>query len=80
MDIESTTATLPQAGVSRRARGSGRTPVEKLAAHWNCPLERVERLYASELTMLEAEAKIQTFVPLVALRRVRDVLRRGTPS
>lgn len=38
-------------------------------------MEIVEQLYASALTLLDREARIQAFVPVIALRRVKDALR-----
>ena len=49
--------------------------IEKVATDFDCPCEFVEQLYAGELSVLEREARIQTFVPVVALRRVREALR-----
>jgi len=55
-----------------------RPSMEKLAADWSCPVELVEQLYVGELKVLERNARIQTFVPVVALRRVREALRDGS--
>jgi hypothetical protein len=52
-----------------------RSSLEWLAAHCRCPIETVEQLYTRELRLLRAEAKIRTFVPIVAFRRVREALR-----
>jgi len=73
-------AARSQGQVSRRSSRASRTALEKLAGQHHCPLELVERLYVRELTLLEGEARVQAFVPVVALRRVREVLRRGTLS
>jgi len=70
----------PEAHPTRTAVRSGRssrTSIEKLAADSHRPLEFIEQLYTRELTILQGEARIQTFVPVVALRRVREALRRG---
>ena len=55
--------------------GSERTRLEQIAADAQRPVETVERLYVSELAILDSEARIQAFVPLIAMRRVKDALR-----
>jgi hypothetical protein len=49
--------------------------LEKVAADCRCAVEVVEQLYRREIQSLQARATIQTFLPIVALRRVRDTLR-----
>lgn len=49
--------------------------LERLAADGRHTIEAVERLYLTELVALERQARIHAFVPLIAMRRVRDALR-----
>lgn len=58
-------------------RISDRTRLEKIAADTQRPMEMVEQLYISELSVLDREARIQAFVPLIAERRVKEALRNG---
>jgi len=61
---------------AERQRVASRSAVETLAVRSNKPFETIERLYLEELARLERDARIRTYLPLVALRRVRDMLRR----
>jgi Protein of unknown function (DUF3562) len=56
---------------------SDRIQLEKIAADAQCPVEMVELVYLSELSALDQEARIQAFVPVIALRRARHALRHG---
>jgi Protein of unknown function (DUF3562) len=58
-----------------RTGDSDRTRLEKIAADAQRPMEIVEQLYLTALTVLDQEARIQAFVPVIALRRVKDALR-----
>jgi len=53
-----------------------RSAIEELAADSHSPIEFVEEVYRNELTMLEPQAKIRLYLPLIVRRRVRDVLRQ----
>jgi hypothetical protein len=50
--------------------------VAKLAARSRRPRHVIEKLYLDELESLERGARIRTYLPLVALGRVREALRR----
>jgi hypothetical protein len=60
---------------SSHRRVSDRTRLEKIAADTQRPMEVVEQLYLSALTVLDREARIQAFVPVIAERRVKEALR-----
>jgi hypothetical protein len=47
----------------------------ELAEHSHSPLPIVEKIYRDELQVLEREARIMQYLPLVVGRRARDVLR-----
>lgn len=49
----------------------------QLANDYGYSLEAVEDLYQQELSLLQRNARIGIYVPLLAMRRVRDVLRDG---
>ncbi len=48
--------------------------MESLATESQAPIEQVEEIYQRELSALEAQARIKSFLPLLVHRRVRDVL------
>ena len=71
-------ARVPHA--SRRQDGApgGRysgPPVEQLARESGYPLEFVQDLYQRELVSLEHDARIRSYIPVLAMKRVRDALR-----
>jgi hypothetical protein len=57
-----------------------RSTIEELAAVSNSPIELVEEVYENELRILEPQAKIRLYLPLIVRRRVRDVLRQRQES
>ena len=57
--------------------------IEALAREVSAPIEEVTALYTIEHAKLDAVAKIKTFVPVIANRRVRSRLREehaGNPG
>src|SRR5262245_52684364 len=59
--------------------------LEALAHEAQVPLAEVAQLYTRELAILTAEAQITTFLPILATRQVRALLRqrlqpRGVPA
>ena len=48
----------------------------ELAKKYQAPLVVVERLIAEETTLVSREARISTFVPIFAARRVEERLRK----
>jgi Protein of unknown function (DUF3562) len=57
-----------------------RSTIEELAAGSDSPIELVEQLYHNELTVLEPQARIRLYLPLIVRRKVREVLRRRQES
>ena len=55
--------------------------VEDLAEEFSCPISEVEQILSTETDELEQVAHIKVFVPLLAIKRVKDLLRlyRQTP-
>ena len=49
--------------------------VVKLAQALDLPEDTVQKLYDSECARLWAQARITTFVPVLAMRRARSILR-----
>lgn len=47
-----------------------------LARESRVSIDDVERLYGTELAKLEVGARIKSFLPILAIRKVRDVLRQ----
>ena len=55
--------------------------VEALAREAHVPLDTVAQLYAREWAALAAQARITTFLPILTLRKVRDLVRhQGHPA
>ena len=61
-------------GAATRARSS-RPPFEQLARESGCPLDLVLDLYERELVRLEHDARIRSYIPVLAMKRVRDALK-----
>ncbi len=57
-----------------RAQDSG-PPFEQLARELGCPMELVLGLYERELVLLEHGARVRSYIPVLAMKRVRDALR-----
>lgn len=53
---------------------------ESLAREFHVPTRQVEALYREELSRLAARARINTFLGVLATRRVRARLGRRTPA
>lgn len=60
---------------SRRAE-SHRSVVDGLARELALPVDQVERVYLAEVSRLRADARITTFVSVLAVGSARDKLRR----
>lgn len=61
---------------AKRASQSGRESALKLLAEESpLPIDVLERIFQSELSKLEADARISIFIHVCAIRRVRDILR-----
>jgi hypothetical protein len=55
--------------------------IEGIARLFGCDAEEVQSLYDSNMTELKRDAIIMDFLPIFALRRIRDLLRlRATPA
>ncbi len=60
---------------------AARRDLEALARDAHLPFDAVAQLYASEWAALAARARITTFLPILTLRKVRDlVLQQGHPA
>ena len=53
----------------------GQPQLTELAARANCGLEVVIELYQHELRFLERNSRIHSYIPVLAMKRVRDALR-----
>ncbi len=51
--------------------------IEDLAKSTHRPLEHVKRVYEQELASLEADARVTTFLAVIAKRRAREKLSRA---
>jgi Protein of unknown function (DUF3562) len=49
--------------------------IERLAEEWQVPMDEVARLYEDERAGLEVGARLSGFLPIFAVRRVREMLR-----
>ncbi len=54
--------------------GAGQSPTERLARETNTPLEQVTEIYEIETAELERNARIKTFVDVLAIHRTRVLL------
>ena len=52
--------------------------VESLARATNTPIAQVIELYARERTELERTARVKSFIGIIATRRTRAILNKGT--
>lgn len=53
-----------------------RNIVESLAAQFHAPIDEVATLYERERAELSADAKVTTYLHVIAMRHVQDILRR----
>jgi Protein of unknown function (DUF3562) len=54
--------------------------LEQLADETGCAAEVVQNLYQGEYQLLQREARVSNYLPVLALKRVRDLLRRYDPT
>ena len=68
--------------VGARSSATGQAPasVEALAEQLHLPVEEVASAYLCELARLESEARIHSFVSVLALAAVRTRLRNSGPT
>jgi hypothetical protein len=72
------TAQAPHASRAQDAEPGGhdsRPAVEQLAHESGCSMQLVQSLYEQELVFVGREARIRSYVPVLAMKRVRDALR-----
>lgn len=50
--------------------------IQALAKEWNWPVPVVADMYLDQLSRLQRDATIQTFLTVLTTRKVRDALRR----
>lgn len=50
--------------------------IEFLADESHVPPEEVAKLYGGELTKLKADARVTAYLPIIAFRNVREMLRK----
>ena len=53
--------------------------VQQLAADSNWPLPVVEQMYQHEVSLLKQDATVDTYIDLLAERKVRETLRHKPP-
>ena len=51
-----------------------RALIKDLAEQFSCPFSRVEQILGRERHQLEQEARIKDFIPVLAVKRVKDLL------
>jgi len=56
--------------------------IQGIAEEFSCPFSTVEQILGSERHQLEQGARIKDFIPVLAVKQVRDLLRtsRQTPA
>jgi hypothetical protein len=60
-------------------RQANKDVIEELARHTAAPLELVKDLYDDEVTRLKAYARVDSYIPVIASRRVKRKLRKRRP-
>ena len=53
--------------------------IEALAAELHRPIDKVRGVYEDEMVRLKANAKVKTFLPVLAARCTREKVRAGPP-
>jgi hypothetical protein len=61
---------------ARKADTSFKDHLERLASEAGCTAEVVQSLYQEEIQHLQSRARVGTYIPVLAMKRVRDALRR----
>jgi hypothetical protein len=61
---------------ARKADTSFKDHLERLASEAGCTAEAVQSLYQEEIQHLQSRARVGTYIPVLAMKRVRDALRR----
>ena len=61
---------------ARKADTSFKDHLEQLASEAGFAAEVVHSLYQEEIQQLQSGARVGTYIPVLAMKRVRDVLRR----
>ena len=61
---------------ARKAETSFKDHLEQLASEAGCTAESVQSLYQEEIQDLQSRARVGTYIPVLAMKRVRDALRR----
>jgi hypothetical protein len=61
---------------ARKADTSFKDHLERLALEAGCTAEVVQSLYQEEIQHLQSRARVGTYIPVLAMKRVRDALRR----
>jgi len=67
---------VAQSAGNPKASGAHLAAIDALAKELQVPVDEVTGAYFAQISRLEADARIRTFVPVLALNRVRDEMRR----
>jgi hypothetical protein len=51
--------------------------VESLGEEFSCPIPEVERMLSAAAHQLEEGAQVKEFIPVLAIRQVKDLLRKS---
>jgi len=70
MDVEATAAP------KQRSHSDKPDEFEQLAEKTGCATEIVEDLYRNEFQLLHRDARVRSYIPVLAMKRVRDRLRK----
>ncbi|MCK6369946.1 MAG: DUF3562 domain-containing protein [Gammaproteobacteria bacterium] len=60
----------------QRVKPRPRGDIEFLARQWQVPIQEVTRLYEGECAALAVNAQVTAYLPIIAIRNVRETLRR----
>jgi len=72
---------VQEASVSfQRQRMKWQDTVESLGEEFCCPIPEVERMLSATTQQLEQEAQVKDFIPILAVKLVKDLLRKSRPT
>ena len=74
---ESDTMTLLASATHPHNSAAHEGAIEALTREAHVPIEQVAQLYAHELAVLTAGARITGFLTILTIRKVREILRQG---
>jgi hypothetical protein len=67
---------LQESGAHQHLKWKGiAKDIKDVAENFSCPISEVEKIMSTEIQQLEQGAHVKDFVPLLAIKKVKDMLR-----